>query len=299
MASHTTLPLSDRLAKVFQDELDKYVQEIVIPAFVEALDLEIHDLAKVYSSLAQRNPESFGSSSGATPAKAAPVKAAPVAKAGAKAGAKATPEPETQTPEGQAPEYTEKQLLKLKIADLKIICDKLRVSKSGIKATLVQSILKVQDKPVKPAEPKVKHSFSQIKPVEIQVEKDDMGNLVFEDMVFIESYSNPAEKEYLVVGYKADGKVKNLTTEKIDRCLELGLKYNDLSNINDPKEIIILQKDEFGNIYYQDLIYDPKETEVNGTLIRYVIGYKGEDGTIYPLDAEHKEKCKRLGHHVK
>jgi len=290
MSSH----ISARLTKVFQEELDTYVQEKIIPAFVEALNLELVDLAKVYKELALRAPETFGET--AKPAKA-PAKLAKAPTKPAKAPVDSILD-SMDTPNTTPPEYTEGVLLKLKIAELKVICDKLHVSKSGIKATLIENILKVQSKP-QPTEPKVKQSFSHIKRVEVEIEKDDMGNLVFEDMVFIENHLDQAEKSYIVVGYKVNGKIKNLTSEKINRCHELGLKYNDLNNINDSQETIILQKDEFGNIYFQDLVYDSNETEVHGTLIRYVIGYKDEEDTIHPLDAEHKEKCKQLGQHVR
>jgi len=298
MTSQNTL--SVRLAKVFQEELDIYVQEKIIPAFVEALNLDMQDLSKVYKELAKRAPKTFGETSKDTsnePLKTkAPAKAP--GKAPAKAPAKPDPDSTPESPETPS-KFTKGQLLKLKIAELKVICDELHVSKSGIKATLVDNILEVQNKPHKAAEPKAKQSFSHIKRVEVEIEKDEMGNLVFEDMVFVESYADQAEKSYIVVGYKVDGKIKNLTSEKIDRCHELGLRYNDLSNINDSQETIILKKDEYGNIYFQDLIYDSNETEVNGTLVRYVIGYKDEEGTIHPLDAEHKEKCKQLGQHVR
>ena len=301
--------LSERLAKVFQEELDTYVKEKIIPAFVEALDLDIQDLDKVYKELAQRAPETFGASA-KVPTKSptrAPAKPKGTPKGPPKASAKDPGPLNTQSatsdnisePSDSSSEYTEGQLLKFKIAELKVICDKLRISKSGIKATLIENILKAQNKIIKTTEAKVKQSFSCIKPIEIQIEKDDLGNLVFEDMVFIESYADQAEKDYIVVGYKVDGKIKNLTSEKIDRCHELGIRYNDLCNINDPRETVILQKDEYGKICFQDLVYDSNTTEVDGTSIRYVIGYKDEEGTIHPLDAAHKEKCKHLGQHVR
>lgn len=271
MTSPTVSNLSDRLVKALRDEFDLYVQTKIIPAFSKALNLDACDLEEVYRKLQQ----------------------------GQDIPSASEPQPSKAPPKDLVKEnYTENQLNGFRIPDLKNICGKLNISKSGNKAALIANILKVQNGDIKIVGPKVKQSFAHIKPVKIDIEKDDSGNLVFEDMVFVESYIDQAEKDYVVVGYKVDGKIRNLTSEKINRCHELGLKYN-VSKINDAQETITLQKDEYGNSYFKDLVYDANETEVEGTLIRYVTGYKDEGGDIYPLDAEHKEICKRLGQHIK
>lgn len=165
--------------------------------------------------------------------------------------------------------YSAAELNKLKIKDLKVICDEMKISKSGVKQQIIDKILDkcgVRD---------------NVEPVSEVVYKKKVGK---------KSVSDGEEEETKKKAFKKVSETSINDDEKIESPKKLNLEKLRAPDVK-------ITQNENGHWIHEEtkIVFTSDEEYIDGMRCRLAIGYEDEDGTVEDLTSDMIEKCNQYG----
>lgn len=179
-----------------------------------------------------------------------------------------SPPPQPSSP--SSPDtYTVEQLSAFKIAELKVICERLRITKTGTKAQLSNNIIAASQKRQK--------QLTFTPPTKKQ--RTDDASDVHASCSDTEMSSNGIKGSGCDPKQNSDGDC----TKKVGKL--------QLDKYRQPDVAIV--KNQYGHLIHDEtkIVFSSDENYIDGVKCRMAIGYEDEDGHVEALTAEKIEQC--------
>lgn len=195
----------------------------------------------------------------------------------------------THTQQNQKKVYSATELNKLKIKDLKVICEELKISKSGVKQQIIDKILSkccVKD-----------NVDEKVSEVEKRTSSDEELNTDDESktMKKREKMNKCRVDETKKVVKRRTSSDEELTSTDDESKDQLVRRKIDLEKLRAPA--VKITQNENGHWIHKEtnIVFTSDEEYIDGIRCRLAIGYEDEDGNVEDLTSDMIDTCNQYG----